>query len=273
MGRRTLVPLIVGICVLVASAQALAQESTPTPAADVRFDLTQYVWELVEMQTGPDTSAMPDDPLRYTVRFFADGRVAVVADCNLANGVYTVDGGNLDITVGAMTMALCPEDSLSDQFVADLDQVATFFSVTETGELVLSLPADAGFLRFQPSLAGVVWEWTEFQSMDGSTTTPDDPGRYTIEFLTEQQIAVGADCNRGRGTFQRTGAELDITVTALTRALCPPDSLFEDFIAYLDQAVSLTFADGLLHLALPMDGGILVFRPQPYEPAATPEAG
>ena len=32
-------------------------------------------------------------------------------------------------------------------------------------------------------------------------------------------------------------------------------------------------ADGLLHLALPMDSGILTFRPQPYEPAATPEAG
>jgi heat shock protein HslJ len=191
----------------------------------------------------------------------------------VANGDYIVDGGSLDITIGAMTMALCPEDSLSDQFVTDLDQVATYFMVTDTGELVLSLPADAGFLRFQPSLTGVVWEWTEFQSMDGSTIAPDDPGRYTIEFLPEQQIAIGADCNRGRGTYQRTEAELDLTVAALTRAMCPPDSLSEDFIAYLDDAVSLTFADGLLHLALPMDGGILTFRPQPYEPAATPEAG
>ena len=232
------------------------------------MDLTSYIWELLELQTGD----MPDDPTRYTVQFLDDGRLVAQADCNTALGTYTQDGSEqFTITMGAMTLALCPEGSLSDQFVQELGQVEAL-AFTESGELLLMETA-GGALRFQPSLIGVVWEWTGLLSGDGSTVTPDDPARYTIEFLPEGMVAVGADCNRGRGTFTRDGSQIDIGVNALTRAMCPPGSLSNDFVAYLTDVVAVTFADGQLHMDLPMDSGILSFRPQPYEPAATPAAG
>lgn len=253
---------------LVSSAPALAREATP----EVSSNLTTFVWELTELQTGPNSSATPDDPTRYTISFNDDGTVSIVADCNVASGTYTVDGSTIDIEVGPMTLVACPEGSLSDQWVNDLGE-AVSFSMNDAGELVLNLPADAGFIRLAPSLTGVVWEWTGFLSMDGSSTTPDDPSRYTLEFLSDGTIAIGADCNRGRGNYTRDGSSIDMTVTALTRAYCGDASLSEDFLGYINGVTSLVFQDGQVHFALPMDGGILSFAPQLLAPAASPEAG
>ncbi|MGH2551306.1 MAG: META domain-containing protein, partial [Thermomicrobiales bacterium] len=171
-----------------------------------------------------------------------------------------------------MTLVMCSEDSLSNQWIDDIDQ-AVSYSINDDGQLSLNLPADAGFVRLAPSLAGVVWEWTGLLSMDGTITTPDDPSHYTIEFLADGAIAVGADCNRGRGTYTRDGSSIDLEVLALTRAMCEPGSLSNDFIGYVNTVTSLVFADGALHLALPMDGGILSFTPEALAPVASPEAG
>lgn len=269
MSIRTTVTAALAALALASSAPAmLAKEATPT----VTPDLTSWVWELIEFQTGPNASTKPDDPTRYTVSFHDDGTVTIVADCNTALGTYTVDGDKIDIEVGPMTLVMCSEDSLSNQWVNDIDQ-AVSFSINDNGQLSLNLPADAGFVRLAPSLVGVVWEWTGFQSMDDTTITPDDPSHYTIEFLADGTIAIGADCNRGRGTYVRDGSSIDMTVMALTRAMCPPESLSDDFIGYVNDASSLVFADGQLHLALPMDSGILSFAPQALAPVASPEAG
>jgi heat shock protein HslJ len=253
---------------LVSAAPAFAQEGTPQAAND----LTTFVWELTELQTGPNSSATPDDPAHYTISFNDDGTVGIVADCNVGSGSYTIDGDKIAIEMGPMTLVACPEGSLSDQWIKDLAQAATF-SLNDAGELVLNLPADAGFIRLAPSLTGVVWEWALFQSMDDTTVTPDDPSRYTIEFLNDGTLAIGADCNRGRGTYTRDGSSIEMTVTALTRAFCGEQSLSDDFLRYIESANTLVFQDGQLHLALPMDSGILSLTPQVLEPAASPEAG
>jgi heat shock protein HslJ len=268
MSIRSLLAAGIAAFALVASAPALAREATPEASSD----LTTFVWELVELQTGPNSSATPDDPLKYTIGFNDDGTVSIVADCNVGSGTYTVDRSKIAIKVGPMTLAACPEDSLSDQWIKDLGQVVTL-SINDASELVLNLPADAGFIRLAPSLTGVVWEWTGLLSMNDTTVTPDDPSHYTIEFLNDGTIAIGADCNRGRGNYTRDGSSIDMNVTALTRAYCGEESLSDDFIGYINDASSLVFQDGQLHLALPMDGGILSFSPQLLAPAASPEAG
>lgn len=269
MSIRSTITAGVAALALVSSAPAvIAYEATPTLSSD----LNSWAWELAEFQTGPNSSTKPDDSSLYTVTFHDDGTVTIVADCNVALGTYTINGDKIDIEVGPMTMAMCAEDSLSNQWIDDIDQ-AVSYSINDDGQLSLNLPADAGFVRLAPSLAGVVWEWTGFLSMDGSTVTPDDPNHYTIEFLADGAIAVGADCNRGRGTYTRDGSSVDLEVLALTRAMCPPESLSDDFIGYVNTVTSLVFADGQLHLALPMDGGILSFSPQTLEPVASPEAG
>jgi heat shock protein HslJ len=268
MSIRTSVTAALAALALVSSTPVFAQEGTPTASPD----LTSFVWELIEVQTGPNASDKPVDPSKYTVSFHDDGTVTIVADCNTALGTYTIDGSDMDVEVGPMTLVMCSEDSLSNKWIDDIDQ-AVSFSINDRGELSLNLPMDGGFVRLQPSLTGVVWEWTQLQHMDESTVVPDDPSRYTIEFLADGTMAIGADCNRGRGTYTRDGDNIEITVTALTRAMCAPDSLSNDFLGYIGNVNFLSFFDGALHLTQPREAGILTFTPQALAPVASPEAG
>src|SRR6478609_9524526 len=140
---RSLIAAMAGLAVLLLGAPALAQDATPAATPAAQPDLTTYVWELAEIQTGPNSSAKPDDPTRYTVMFLPEGGVAIEADCNRAVGTYATSGGDLDIVVGATTKVLCPPESLSGNFLTDLDQASSFV-FAGNGDLVLNLPMDGG---------------------------------------------------------------------------------------------------------------------------------
>src|SRR6185503_11200809 len=68
------------------------------------------------------------------------------ADCNFGNGTYTVNNLSIELKVGALTRAMCPPESLSDQFLRNLGDVRSF--LFRNGELNLELMADAGIFRF-----------------------------------------------------------------------------------------------------------------------------
>lgn len=85
------------------------------------------------------------NPQNYIVEFMDDGMVAVKADCNNASGSYTIAAQNITIMMGPMTMAACPEGSLSDQFVANLGQVRTW--QVENGTMSLGMEG-AGTMQF-----------------------------------------------------------------------------------------------------------------------------
>lgn len=268
MKRRSLFMFLAGAALCLGQTTAFAQEGTPAAMAEDPLGLTTHLWELAEIETASGETATPPDPTRYTVQFSADGDVHVRADCNFSIGTYSVDGEAISIVLGPTTLALCPEDSHSDQFLFSLNGAGSV-TLTENGELSVA-PAEgasegAGAFVLRPSLIGTVWSWTQFESSDESVIAPEDPSRYTIEFLDSSSVAIGADCNRGRGNYVRNGAEIDIEITALTRAYCGDESLSDQYIDFLNEAVTLTFRDGQLHLALPMDGGILSFAPLLYE--------
>lgn len=82
----------------------------------------------------------------YTVTFNADGTVAVVADCNQANGTYRVDDVNLTLSILATTLAACPAGSLGGSFVEYLNQAGTFAFGDNT--LSVLLMADGGTMTF-----------------------------------------------------------------------------------------------------------------------------
>ena len=86
----------------------------------------------------------------YTLVFNDDGTVAVVADCNNANGTYTVNSdGTLTIVVQAQTFVACPPGSLSDSFIEYLNQAGPF-EVDDAGALIIQLMADGGTMTFIP---------------------------------------------------------------------------------------------------------------------------
>jgi len=106
------------------------------------------------------------------------------------------------------------------------------------------------------------WQLVQIQSMDDSTYTPDDPGKYSLSFMPEGQLGVKADCNSGGGhwTLLRKN-QIEFSQLISTLALCPADSLSDRLMQNLTYVRSFVFRDGHLFLATMADGAILEFKP------------
>ena len=113
-----------------------------------------------------------------------------------------------------------------------------------------------------PSLSGTSWQLVKFQGSDDKTLTPDDKTKYTIQFNTDGVLSARIDCNRGRGTWKSSGAsQLQLGPLALTRAMCPPESLHDQIVKHWNFIRSYIIRDGHLFLSLMADGGIYEFEP------------
>jgi heat shock protein HslJ len=268
-----------GLSLNLADGSGTMRLSADPPAKEAQVDpkLVGVVWQAFEFASPVDVTPI-DDPSRYTVEFTAEGTVSILADCNRANGAYSADGTQINIEALAMTRAMCPPDSLSEQFVQVLNGAAVY--TFQDGVLLLDLPADAGTLKLaettpergpqvDPNLVGKTWKWVQFTDpMD--TTVVGDPDQYTVEFTAEGTVSILADCNRANGTYSADGAHIDIEALAMTRAMCPPDSLSDQFVQALNAAVIYFFQDGNLYMDLPMDSGTMQLSENPPQPEATP---
>jgi heat shock protein HslJ len=266
--------LMAGLLFVTAGAATIAGAQTPEASAGDAF--TGTTWELVSIEVEAGTAMQIANPGDYTLQFIEAGSIVMGADCNTALAMYELDGESITVMPGPMTLALCEEGSHSDLMVASVT-AATSITVNDNGQLVLAPGEDAaegvGTLTFQRSLVGTIWQWTVFQSSDESEIVPEDPSRFTIEFIDDHTVAIGVDCNRGRGVYTRNGSEIDIDIQMLTRAYCGEDSLHDQYLEFLSQAVSLVFADGGLHFSFPMDAGVMSFEPVPYGPADMEDEG
>ena len=111
----SLVLVVVGACV---------PPPTPvTPTATPSNDITDIVWQWTSVTTKPtgETTTV-SDPQNYTSTFRNDGTLSGKADCNNFTGTYAQEGG-FTITLGASTMAACPEGSLDQQYLELLSAV------------------------------------------------------------------------------------------------------------------------------------------------------
>ena len=105
--------------------------------------LTGKVWQWnASTITGAETVA---DPASYTVEFMNDGNFAAKADCNQVAGSYTSTGSAIEIVPGPSTLAMCPEGSLGDVFVAGLGSATTWAVANGT----LTLTGSEGAMTFK----------------------------------------------------------------------------------------------------------------------------
>lgn len=113
-----------------------------------------------------------------------------------------------------------------------------------------------------PSLAGTSWQFVRFQGGDDRVVVPDDKTKYTVAFGADGGVSVRFDCNRGRGNWksERPGQIL-FGPMAMTRAMCPPGSLHDQFVKHWFYVRSYVLKDGRLYLSLMADGGIYEFEP------------
>lgn len=124
-------------------------------------------------------------------------------------------------------------------------------------------PGTAADTGTPPSLTDVTWQWVSLVTPTEQISI-DAPERYTIQFGSDGQITVRADCNRGMGRYTVTPDRgITISPLALTRAMCPEGSHFDRFARDLPRAAIYFFRDGDLHIDLPMDSGTLRFRRAP----------
>jgi len=114
----------------------------------------------------------------------------------------------------------------------------------------------------EAALGGTAWQLVRFQSSHGQMLTPDDKAKYTITFGNDGRVSARIDCNRGSGTWKSSGPnQLQFGPMATTRAMCPPESLYDRIVKDWEFVRSYTIKDGHLFLALMADGGIYEFEP------------
>jgi heat shock protein HslJ len=118
----------------------------PQPTPDPAGGLVGPNWKWTELiETGPSLVPSPES---YTIQFFEDLSLNLVADCNEGGGTYLVDGNQLSLNLDALSLAACGPESLSDQYIAILGQVVSF---ERDGErLILYLAEGAGQAVFYP---------------------------------------------------------------------------------------------------------------------------
>lgn len=123
------------------------RSTLPVEGGDMNLGGTIWTWQRTALTN--DEVLAPADPSSYTVEFLAEGRVSVQADCNRGAGSYTVDGSRLTISPLALTRAACPPGSLSNQFVAQLQDAVSY--ALQGGDLLLELKSGGGVMRFVPA--------------------------------------------------------------------------------------------------------------------------
>jgi heat shock protein HslJ len=114
------------------------------PAA--RLDGTS--WQLVELRSPNSASIVrPGDPTKYELTFGADGSLAMLLDCNRGTGRWSAEPqaiayGQITITGGAMTRAMCPPGSLDTRIAQEIGNVRTYS--IQGDRLTLALASNGG---------------------------------------------------------------------------------------------------------------------------------
>ena len=140
MRTRTLFAFVLGVAAIATIAAACSGGS----------GLTGKTWQLTAItEKVPAFQGVvpPADQANYTIEFEPDGNFTAKADCNQLSGSYTTTGSNgLTIVLGPMTLAACPPESLSSQYVEALGKAASY--VVASGQLTITL-TDEGTLVFK----------------------------------------------------------------------------------------------------------------------------
>jgi len=115
-----------------------------TETAETANPLSGTTWQWTRFRDAKQDYTVSGN---YAITFNADGTATVTADCNTANGTYSLSGEDgLTIRILATTAAACPAGSLSDTFIEYLNQAGTFAAAE--GSLTIDLMAEGGTMTF-----------------------------------------------------------------------------------------------------------------------------
>ena len=131
-------------------ALALAATVIVSACSSSGSSLTGKTWQLTAIteKVPAFQGVVPEaQQANYTVEFKTDLSLGAKADCNQVSGTYTTtSSGGLTITLGASTMAACPEGSLSSQYILGLGNAASY--AIASSQLTITLK-DGGTLVYK----------------------------------------------------------------------------------------------------------------------------
>jgi heat shock protein HslJ len=147
---------IMGFAVTPIAAALVEARLLPDPAVSatdaLREALVGPCWQLTtvfEASTSTQSSMEPDS---YAISFTEAGDFSARADCNRVLGRWSLEGAHLSITPGPTTLAACPPESRSDDFIEWLAAVSAG-QIDSDGGLILSSGSgeDLTLMQFGPA--------------------------------------------------------------------------------------------------------------------------
>lgn len=141
---------IIRVMLMLAVATAFATASSqPFASAQNSSELAGTSWKLVKLQTGDDTTHVPDDGSKYTITFGSNGRVTTRVDCNRASSTWRSSRPNeLEFGSWSRTSVKCPAGSLHDKIVTEGAHVRSYS--IKNGHLFLAGMAAGGYYELEP---------------------------------------------------------------------------------------------------------------------------
>ena len=109
------------------------------------------------------------------------------------------------------------------------------------------------------SFEGSNWQLVQLTVLGGYVFTPDDPDRYVINFRGENRLTGRSDCNQLSGLWQQDAATLRFDPFLSSRNLCPPGSLHNNLVLYLQDVVAYEVRADQLILTTTTEGVEIVF--------------
>ena len=152
----------------------------------VASGIQQKEWQWTSAAVDGGEEQPVDDPTAYTVAYNEDGTFQFRADCNSGGGSYTTEGGfngSLSMQGGPMTLAACPPESRSDEYLGYLFAAQAY--QLQPGGVVLELILPGG---------GTI-TFSEAGTVDVDLPEPE-AGEATGTVITE----AGANIRLGPGT-------------------------------------------------------------------------
>lgn len=128
--------------------------------------------------------------------------------------------------------------------------------------LALALLATANASRADSPLAGTPWQLVAFTSTRDSKPAPQNLTKFTLTFQTDGSVAIGTDCNQGRGTWKSSsGTQLTIASVSSTLMACLHETYGDQFLRDLSSVAGYTIIGDHLTLALENAAGTYEFAP------------
>ena len=112
----------------------------------------------------------------------------------------------------------------------------------------------------EKSLENTNWQLIKMTVLGGYEFEPEDPGKYYINFRSDNRLTGSSDCNDIGGSWFQEGESLSFRPFAPTRRLCPPGSLHNNFALLMRDVQTQEIRGGNLVLKTSSEGLELEFE-------------